>query len=139
MSTHARKSHAPSGLHRCLDADSNTLRGNGTKVQLWDCKGRSNQRWSMSGEGRLVNYANGRCLAVNTSRRGANGSKVMLWGCVLPMPATRNGIATEMRCGPRMPGKCLDAGLNTIGRLGTKVQIWDCNGQLQQQWQIIPR
>jgi Ricin-type beta-trefoil lectin domain len=31
--------------HQCLDADTNTIGGNGTKVQLWDCWGGLNQFW----------------------------------------------------------------------------------------------
>ena len=30
---------------RCLDADLNTIGGNGTKVQLWDCNGQPQQNW----------------------------------------------------------------------------------------------
>ncbi|MER5424543.1 RICIN domain-containing protein [Streptosporangium roseum] len=32
---------------RCLDADLNTIGPNGTKVQLWNCNGWSNQKWSL--------------------------------------------------------------------------------------------
>jgi Ricin-type beta-trefoil lectin domain/Ricin-type beta-trefoil lectin domain-like len=35
--------------NRCLDADANTIGGNGTKVQLWDCNGRQNQFWENPG------------------------------------------------------------------------------------------
>jgi hypothetical protein len=30
---------------RCLDADSGTIGGQGTKVQVWDCNGGANQNW----------------------------------------------------------------------------------------------
>lgn len=30
---------------RCLDADLGTIGGQGTKVQVWDCSGGSNQQW----------------------------------------------------------------------------------------------
>ncbi|MDQ1655916.1 MAG: Ricin-type beta-trefoil lectin domain-like [Cryptosporangiaceae bacterium] len=33
--------------NRCLDADDSTGE-NGAKVQVWDCSGRRNQRWSFS-------------------------------------------------------------------------------------------
>jgi hypothetical protein len=35
---------------RCLDADLNTINANGTRVQLWDCNGQPQQKWSLNGK-----------------------------------------------------------------------------------------
>jgi hypothetical protein len=35
---------------RCLDADLGTIGGQGTKVQVWDCSGGSNQQWAFEFE-----------------------------------------------------------------------------------------
>ena len=35
---------------RCLDADLGTINQNGTKVQVWDCSGGTNQDWYFENE-----------------------------------------------------------------------------------------
>lgn len=78
-----------SGL--CLDADTNTIGRNGTKVQLWNCAGGKNQDWNwtqtvpagrnQAAAGTLKNVASGRCLDADTGGNGGNGTKVQLWDC----------------------------------------------------------
>ena len=74
---------------RCLDADTNTIGGNGTKVQLWDCLGggQYNQYWRLSSTGfagvyRITSYYNGRCLDADYGTIADNGTRVQLWDCL---------------------------------------------------------
>jgi hypothetical protein len=57
--------------------------GNGSKVQLWDCNGLTNQQWFGSDDLSVLIVNNGvaRCLDGDVSRGGGNGSKVQLWDC----------------------------------------------------------
>jgi hypothetical protein len=67
---------------RCLDADLNTIAGNGTKVQLWDCNGWSNQKWIYDAISHTIySLYNGRCLDADLNGIGANGTKAQLWDC----------------------------------------------------------
>lgn len=121
------------GGGRCLDADTNTIGGNGTKVQLWDCSGAKNQHWNRLSDSTIRNVWSGRCLDADTNTIGANGTKVQLWDC--------NGWSNQAwyRAGDGTlrngwSARCLDADTNTIGANGTKVQLWDCSGALNQKW-----
>jgi Ricin-type beta-trefoil lectin domain-like len=66
---------------RCLDADTGSIGGNGTKVQLWDCWGGKNQSWAVNSDGTIVNLQSGRCLDADTGTIGNNGTNVQLWDC----------------------------------------------------------
>jgi hypothetical protein len=67
---------------RCLDADANTIGGNGTKVQLWDCNGWSNQKWIYDAVSHTIySLYNGRCLDADLNTIGTNGTKMQLWDC----------------------------------------------------------
>ncbi|MFI5532999.1 RICIN domain-containing protein [Kitasatospora sp. NPDC051853] len=147
-------SSAPSGLaatqyrttaltsgynNRCLDADLNTINYNGTKVQLWDCNGWSNQTWIWTPvSGQPVGYywiqteKNYKCLDADLGTIGGNGTKVQLWDC--------NGWDNQIwiwdgqTLQTKKNARVLDADLNTIQYNGTKVQLWDRNGWSNQRW-----
>lgn len=72
----------------CLDADTNAMGANGTKVQLWTCNASSEQQWPAtlpsSGTYTVANgdtKAAGHCLDADTHTLGANGTVVQLWTC----------------------------------------------------------
>jgi hypothetical protein len=126
---------------RCLDADANTIGGNGTKVQLWDCNGQTQQYWLLtpSGQGyQIKNERSGRCLDADTNTAGSNGGRVQLWDCngkpqqqwidysdwVVDGSTDINSFYTPL------VNRCLDADLTTINANGTKVQLWDCRNSL---------
>ncbi|WP_214415670.1 RICIN domain-containing protein [Sphaerisporangium fuscum] len=122
---------------RCLDADLNTIANNGTKVQLWNCNGWNNQKWTYDVRTHTIrSQYNGRCLDADLNTIGNNGTKVQLWDC--------NGWSNQKWIYDAIShtvysmynGRCLDADLNTIGSNGTKVQLWDCNGWANQKWTI---
>ena len=105
---------------------------NGTQVQLWDCSGASNQRWTATSSKQLQVYGN-KCL--DASGQGtANGTAVIIWDCNgqanQQWNVNSNGTITGVQS-----GLCMDAnGASTAN--GTKIIIWSCNGQTNQQWSL---
>ncbi|MFD9394277.1 RICIN domain-containing protein [Streptomyces sp. NPDC060000] len=126
---------------RCVDADLNTIRVNGTKVQLWDCNLSTQQNWVLYGDGTIRSSKSGKCLDADLNTIGANGTKVQLWDCngSLQQKWTITGGSTgaSHQVLSRYSNRCVDADLNTIGGNGTKVQLWDCNGSAQQRWSTL--
>lgn len=133
---------------RCLDADLNTLGGNGTKVQLWTCirfpddTVPANQAWFITeipeGYYRFQNAASGRYLDADLNTINRNGTKIQLWDY---MPGGQNQwfdvtVIPEgfLRIQNVYSGRYLDADLNTLGRNGTVVQLWDFVGGATNQW-----
>ncbi|MGW4651202.1 RICIN domain-containing protein [Kitasatospora sp. NPDC004289] len=125
--------------NRCLDADLNSIGGNGTKVQLWDCSGQAQQTWIWTPvAGQPVGYYwiqteyNHRCLDADLNTIGGNGTRIQLWDC--------NGWDNQIwiwdghALQTKKNARVLDADLNTIRYNGTYVQLWDRNGGSQQTW-----
>jgi hypothetical protein len=66
------------GSGRCVDVPGAST-ANGTQMQLRDCGGASNQRWTHSASGQLTVYGN-KCL--DASGQGtADGTPVIIWSC----------------------------------------------------------
>jgi hypothetical protein len=61
---------------RCVDVP-NSSRTNGTRVQLWDCNGGSNQGWTLTSNRTLTVYGN-MCLDAAGS---GNGQQIQLYDC----------------------------------------------------------
>jgi hypothetical protein len=120
---------------RCLDAELQSIAGNGTKVQLWDCSGANQQQWqtTFTGVSTIRNARSGRCLDAQLQSINRNGTKVQLWDCNgSDQQLWRfNSSATITNV---HSGRCLDAQLQSINNNGTIVQLWDCNGGDQQLW-----
>ncbi len=117
---------------RCLDADYDQIKRNGTKVQLWDCDNKHEQWWNQNEDGSITN-GYGRCLDADPGTINQNGTLVRLWDC--------NGGANQIwhyrfdgSLENGYSGRCLDADLNTIFRNGTVVRLWDCNFSKYQRW-----
>jgi len=118
---------------RCLDADTATIGGNGTKVQLWDCWGGQNQKWQVNTDGTLVNAQSQRCLDADTATILGNGTKMQLWDCW----GGRNQkwqVNADGTLVNAQSQRCLDADTATIGGNGTKIQLWQCWGGQNQEW-----
>ncbi|MER7724337.1 lectin [Streptomyces sp. NPDC096323] len=116
---------------KCLDATGNTG-ADGTPVQLWECTGAANQRWTVQGDGSIRTL--GACLDV-TSGSTANGAKVQLYTC--------NGTSAQRWTYNAATGdivntaadKCLDVtGQSTAN--GARTQIWTCTGAANQKWHL---
>jgi hypothetical protein len=125
---------------RCLDADLNTIGGNGTKVQLWDCNGQLQQRWTYYVDDTIRSSKSRKCLDADLNAIGSNGAKVQLWACngsrQQKWTFISGSVNGSLRAISQYNGRCLDADLNTIRRNGTKMQLWDCNAQPQQDWRV---
>ncbi len=113
---------------RCLD-DPSSSTTNGTQMQIWDCSGQSNQRWTVTSGKQL--QVLGKCL--DASGKGTtNGTAVIIWDCNgqtnQQWNVNSNGTITGVQS-----GLCLDAnGAATAN--GTKIILWACNGGSNQQW-----
>jgi poly(3-hydroxybutyrate) depolymerase len=122
---------AGAGSGRCVDVPGSTTT-NGTQVQLWDCHGGSNQRWTYTAARQLVVYGN-KCL--DASGQGtSNGTTAVIWDCNGQSNQQWNlgagGVITGVQS-----GLCLDAsGAGTAN--GTKLQLWSCHGGSNQLWSL---
>ncbi|MEV0002160.1 RICIN domain-containing protein [Micromonospora sp. NPDC050980] len=116
---------------RCVDVP-NSSTGNGTQVQLWDCGGGTNQRWTATAGKQLTVYGN-KCL--DASGAGTtSGTQVIIWDCHGGLNqqwnVNANGTITNAQS-----GLCLDAN-GAASANGTKIIIWSCNGGSNQQWTL---
>jgi hypothetical protein len=119
----------PSG--RCVDVPNATT-ANGTQVQLWDCHGGTNQRWTYTAGRQLTVYGN-KCLDAN-GQGSSNGTAAIIWDCNgqanQQWNINANGTITGVQS-----GLCLDAaGLGTAN--GTRIQLWSCHSGTNQQWTL---
>lgn len=140
----ATNGHAQDGNHianngggRCLDADTATIKNNGTKIQLYDCWSGKNQQWRYNSiDGNILNVQSGRCLDADTATIGQNGTKVQLYDCWggnnQRWHFNEDGTITNVQS-----GRCLDADMATIKRNGTKIQLYDCWRGKNQNWLLL--
>jgi endo-1,4-beta-xylanase len=108
---------------RCLDVP-NSSTTNGTQLQLYDCWGGSNQRFTHTSSRQLT--VNGKCVDASGT---SNGTAVILYDChggANQQWNVNNGTITSAQS-----GLCLDAG--GTGN-GTKIQLYSCWGGSNQQW-----
>jgi len=116
---------------RCVDVPGATST-NGTQVQLWDCHGGANQRWTYTANRQLTVNGN-KCLDAN-GQGTSNGTTVVIWDCNgqanQQWNLNSNGSITGVQS-----GLCLDAsGAGTAN--GTRIQLWSCHGGTNQQWSL---
>lgn len=116
---------------KCLDATDHSA-ADGTPVQIWDCTGAANQRWTVGGDGSVTVL--GACLDV-TSGSTADGAKVQLYTC--------NGSGAQRWRYDAASGdvvntaadKCLDV-VDRSSANGARLQIWTCTGAANQKWRL---
>ncbi|BCY09887.1 endo-1,4-beta-xylanase [Actinoplanes sp. L3-i22] len=112
---------------RCLDVPSSS-QTNGTRVQLYDCNGQSNQTWSLTSGKQLMVYGS-RCLDAAGS---GNGSAVQIYTCNgqtnQQWNVNSNGTITGVQS-----GRCLDVWGTGNGQ---QVQLYDCSGQANQRFSL---
>ncbi|MBQ1017543.1 ricin-type beta-trefoil lectin domain protein [Micromonospora sp. D93] len=103
---------------------------NGTQLQLWDCNGSSNQRWTYTPNKEWRVYGN-KCLDANNNGT-VNGTQAIIWDCHSgtnqQWNLNSNGTITGVQS-----GLCLDANAAATAN-GTKLILWACNGGTNQQW-----
>lgn len=116
---------------RCIDVP-NSSTTNGTQLQLWDCHGGTNQRWTYTAGRQLTVYGT-KCLDASGGGT-SNGTSAIIWDCNgqanQQWNLNANGTITGVQS-----GLCLDAsGYGTAN--GTRVQLWACHGGSNQQWTL---
>ncbi|CNG81699.1 alpha-galactosidase [Mycobacterium tuberculosis] len=117
------------GSGRCVDV-TEASQANGTRVEIWDCNGQSNQQWTSTSAGELRVYGS-KCLDVNNNGT-ADGTSVIIWDCNgqsnQKWRFNSDGSITAVGA-----NKCLDVPNNATSN-GTNLQIWTCNGGTNQRW-----
>ena len=118
-----------SGSGRCLDVPG-ASQTDGTLLQLWDCSGNANQRWTLGSGNQLTVYGN-KCLDV-PGHATAAGARVEIWTCNggANQQWRVNGDGTVVGV---ESGLCLDVTGAATGN-GSAVEIWTCNGGANQKW-----
>ena len=116
---------------RCVEVP-NASTTNGTQVQLRDCTGATNQRWTTTSGRQLQVYGN-KCLDASGQGTG-NGTAVIIWDCNSQANQQWN-VNTNGTVTGQQSGLCLDAnGAGTAN--GTPLILWSCNGGANQQWSL---
>ncbi|WP_141726612.1 ricin-type beta-trefoil lectin domain protein, partial [Actinacidiphila rubida] len=122
--------------NRCLDAFNNQT-APGTKIEIWDCNGGTNQQVTATAANELRLYGGTQCLDA-TGGGTATGTAVELWTC-------NGGANQQWRLNPDgtitgvQSGLCLDVtgGDQAAGNVnGTALELWTCNGGANQQWRL---
>ncbi|WP_435824018.1 endo-1,4-beta-xylanase [Actinoplanes missouriensis] len=112
---------------RCIDVP-NASQTNGTRVQLYDCNGQTNQAWTLTSSRQLTVYGS-RCLDAAGS---GNGAAVQIYACNgqanQQWNVNANGTITGVQS-----GRCLDVWGTGNGQ---QVQLYDCNGQANQRFSL---
>jgi poly(hydroxyalkanoate) depolymerase family esterase len=112
---------------RCVDVP-NATHNNGTRVQLYDCNGQTNQQWTYTSNKQLTVYGNV-CLDAAGS---ANGSAIQIYSCNgqanQQWNVNANGTITGVQS-----GRCLDVWGTGNGQ---QIQLYDCNGQANQKFSL---
>ncbi|WDZ82929.1 ricin-type beta-trefoil lectin domain protein [Micromonospora cathayae] len=117
----------PSG--RCVDVPGSSTT-NGTQLQLWDCHGGTNQRWTLTSARQLTVYGT-KCLDAE-GYGTAPGTRVTIYDCHGGTNQQWNVNADGTITGVQS-GLCLDAYNLGTGN-GTKLVLWTCTGQANQRW-----
>ncbi|RCG26589.1 1,4-beta-xylanase, partial [Sphaerisporangium album] len=112
---------------RCVDVP-NAATTDGTRVQLWDCNGQTNQQWTSTSAQELRVYGN-KCLDAGGSGSGAIVQIYSCWGgdnqkWRLNSDGTIVGVQSNL---------CLDA-VNAGTGNGTQLQLYSCHGGNNQKW-----
>jgi len=112
---------------RCIDVP-NSSQTNGTRVQLYDCHGQTNQQWTYTSSKQLRVYGN-KCLDANGGAT-ANGTGIIIYDCNGATNQQWN-INSNGTISGVQSGRCLDVWGTGNGQ---QIQLYDCHGQTNQQW-----
>jgi hypothetical protein len=119
------------GSGRCVTVPGGTQAG-GTQVQLADCTGGTNQKWTNTATGQLQVFGTS-CLDAN-AKGTSPGTKVIIWSCN-GQPNQQWTVHADGTITGNQSGLCLDAtGAGTAN--GTPLELWTCNGGSNQKWTL---
>ncbi|MGW0436559.1 ricin-type beta-trefoil lectin domain protein [Micromonospora sp. NPDC003197] len=116
------------GSGRCVDVTDGAYRSN-PQLQIWDCNGGPNQRWTVYSDGTIRAFD--RCMTV-AGGSTANGAWILLSVCdgSASQQFTLNKAHDLVN---KRADRCVDARyLGTSN--GTRLQLWDCAGTDNQKW-----
>src|SRR5262249_6924077 len=118
--------HLTSGIAgKCADITGYGT-GDGTKVQLMDCRANNAQKWYRGSDSTVQSL--GGCLDVSNSGT-TDGTKVQYWECN-NSGAQKWTVSNGALVNPQS-GKCLDDPNSTTTN-GTQLQIYTCNNSAAQ-------
>jgi Ricin-type beta-trefoil lectin domain len=131
---------------QALEAEGNTYKNDGCKVQIWKQHYTLNQIWDISdaGDGKfyIKNVGAGKNLDAHAGAVNTNGCKVQLWQ-VLPANINQKWIFQRVsanrytvRNAASATNKVLDVAGGAIGTGGTAVQLWDGANSANQVWTL---
>ncbi|MFD7293105.1 endo-1,4-beta-xylanase [Streptomyces sp. NPDC059897] len=115
------------GSGRCLDVP-NSSTTDGTQLQLWDCSGGTNQKWSYTDAGELRVYGN-KCLDAGGT---GNGAKVQIYSC-WGADNQKWRLNSDGSIVGVQSGLCLDAVSGGTAN-GTQIQLYTCSNGSNQRW-----
>jgi hypothetical protein len=119
-----------SSANKCLDVPGQTT-SPGTRLQLWDCHGGTNQQWTTTTASELTVYTGDakRCLDAEAGGT-AVGTLVIIWNC-------HGGTNQKWRLNTdgSVTGQQSNLCLEAPGTAnGTQPRLATCNGQANQRW-----
>jgi len=114
---------------RCIDVPNST-QTNGTRIQLYDCNGQSNQAWTYTSSKQLQVYGN-KCLDAN-AKGTANGTAIIIYDCN-GQPNQQWNVNSNGSITCVQSGRCLDVNGQSTAN-GAQIQLYDCWGGANQQW-----
>jgi hypothetical protein len=122
------------GAGRCLDVPGQTT-ATGTRLQIWDCHGGTNQQWTRTAADELTVYSgtSTRCLDAEGAGTTA-GTAVIIWTCHgganQKWRFNTDGSVTSAQS-----GLCIEvSGASTAN--GAAARLWTCTGQSNQRWTL---
>ncbi len=130
---------------RVLEAESNTFKNDGAKVQIWLPYYALNQLWDLKSAGAgkyyFINVASGKTLKVNITKGIHNGSLVQTWSQSIKSEETKwfiqsagNQKYTIRSAAAGSSNKVLDVTGGAIDRGGAAIQLWDNANAANQSW-----
>ncbi len=120
----------------CMDAQDNK-KADGTRVFLYTCHGRENQRWTVTtaaDAGSAIIGTGGYCLDVRggASRSAATGTPVQLWKCNFNTNQ-KFSVEPDGTIKEQATGKCLQA---SSDKDGAPIVIQACTGAPTEKWRF---
>ncbi|MEU9555585.1 RICIN domain-containing protein [Streptomyces fumanus] len=129
-----------SHTNQCLDVDVTGNGANGSKIQVWECNGSSQQLWYWWDDYFLesARYP-GKCIDADLNGGGANGTRLQLWDCNGSTQQQffrySNDLAIYNARFYNNGNTVVDRNATVPGN-GAGVQLWQKNYQSQQWWSV---
>jgi len=115
----------------------------GYNVQVWSCNGKSEQKWSIGSDGKMISGSNDWCLDIQLSG-SANQTNVWTYPCQPTLDGYTNllhhiwKLSSEDEIISVHTGKCLEVMAQEKSQMAkaVNVQVMPCTGALNQKWKV---